>query len=115
MKKLINSALFLVLLLSFTSIFAGGFKTKHKNPLKNTLENQIFYPELAENQQIEGVVLVDLFVNKNGKLEINNISASSLVFKNHIETKIQQLNQNNDYSKLIGQNYLYKFHFNVEK
>lgn len=115
MKKLTTSALILVLSLSFTSIFAGGFKTKNKNPLKNIVEKQISYPEIAENQLKEGVVLVDLFVNNFGKLEIKQISASDTIFKNHVERKIQELNAQKDYNEFIGQNILYKFQFNVEK
>lgn len=117
MKTIILKTIILAVL-TVLSIAPVNSKELNSNPEKKNISNlvkkHITYPEVAQVENISGVVLVDLIVNEDGKLVINQINASDEIFKLHVERKIEELNKYSDYSGLVGQNLLYRFKFNLE-
>jgi len=116
MKTVISKTVFAIALvvLCVSTVSADGLKVKAKKQLASLVKKHISYPENLKIENKSGIVLIDLFVDKSGNLVINQINASDNVFKSHVEKKIEELNELNDYSGIIGQNLLYKFKFNVE-
>lgn len=82
------------------------------NELKQILNEQIKYPKDAQENLMSGFAVVALTVNEDGKIKVEDISASSPYFKEYVESKLQELVLNDAY-KYEGETIYFRFDFKL--
>ena len=92
---------------------AGSVPSKSSNSLSKELGKIISYPESAVKNNLEGSVCVSFKLNEEGKVVINEITATNSEFKNYVENKLQNTTFKN-INDLIGFDMIYRFNFRKE-
>ncbi|MCF8331199.1 MAG: energy transducer TonB [Bacteroidales bacterium] len=72
-------------LLTFTSVYAD----EDKNLVKQTVRQQIDYPEFAIEENLEGTVWVEFTVNESGKIKVGQINSACIPLKNYVLNKLE--------------------------
>ncbi len=115
MKKsvLLKSVMAFVVLIFVAKIsMAGIHDPKAVNELKQILNEQVKYPQYAQENLMTGFAVVAFNVNHEGKVNIEEISASSFYFKEYVESKLRELVLNDAY-KYEGQTIYFRFDFKL--
>ena len=115
MKKsvLIKSVLVLSVLIFVAKMsFAGVNDPKSGNELKQIISKNVSYPSYAKENLLEGFAVVAFKIDKDGKVHVEQVSASAPCFKEYVETKLNKM-QLPDASKYDGQTIYYRFTFKL--
>lgn len=115
LKKALVSVLTVLVLTSVS--FAGEAKDKTKKKTKNRFEkltemvdSKINYPDMVISDNIEGAVAVEVTVNKDGKLNIDQIMASHPEFKEYVLTQLSTVTVDSK-DESVGGSIIYRFTF----
>lgn len=115
MKKsvLLVSAIFMAtLILIVKPLMAETHDPQSTTELTYVLKDQIKYPVYAQENLLSGFVVVAFSVNTDGKITIQDMSASSDYFSKYVETELQKL-EVSDAKKYQGQTIYYRFDFKL--
>lgn len=72
-------------LITFTSVYAD----EDKNLVKQTVRQEVDYPEFAIEQNLEGTVWVEFAVDENGKIKVEKINSACIPLKNYVLNKLE--------------------------
>jgi hypothetical protein len=113
-KSVFLKSLICLVVLIFVAKFsmAGAHDPKSSNELKQILNEQIKYPQDAQENLLEGFAVVAFNVNPAGKIVVEQISASSPSFHDYIQNKLEEVVVH-DPGKYEGQTIYYRFDFKL--
>jgi len=113
MNKVFN--LMIVLLLSITSFSAFSLNANddaNESKVKETVINQIEYPDFAKEQNIQGDVFVCFSVSRDGKVVVLSSNSAEEKLQNYVVQKMKTI----DLSSVdvqVGYTYNVKFSFQL--
>lgn len=115
MKKsvlLVSAIFFATLILVVKPLMAETHDPQSTTALTHVLKDQIKYPVYAQENLMSGFVVVAFTVNAEGKITIQDMSASSNYFSEYIENELQKL-EVADAQKYQDQTIYYRFDFKL--
>jgi len=105
------------ILIGIAVIIIASF-VKAGNPKSSSIDKiikkEISYPEFAKKQRLEGVVLVNFSVNKDGSIKVNLTNESDTNLKDYVVSKLKLIKvKNPEENNTLS--YDVKFEFKFEK
>lgn len=59
--------------------------------VEQAVRNEISYPKVAIDNNIQGLVLVEFSIDKNGQIDITGINSSDVTLKDYVVTKLKRM------------------------
>lgn len=59
--------------------------------VEQAVRSEITYPQMAKDQQIEGMVLVEFVIDQNGQVDIVTINSSDMTLKEYVAGKLKKM------------------------
>lgn len=90
MKKIILMGV--ALLFMFSIAFAENNPAlENHNKVIKLISKVMHYPNTAQEQQIQGYVLLSFYVDENGLIEVNQIYSNKKELKEYVQSKLNTL------------------------
>ena len=107
--KALNILMVVFFALSISLYGNSGIDGKQKK-VKNKIGTYLNFPDFAKKENLKGTVMLNVSVNKTGKIDVNEIYGNPK-FTDYVMGQIQKIKINPD-KEIIGQDLLYKIIFN---
>lgn len=87
MKTKLIALIALIGLFSFSNTYAG----EKEKMVKQTVQQEIQYPQFAIEQDLEGTVWVSFVIKDNGEIEVTQINSDCIPLKNYVLNKMENM------------------------
>ena len=110
-KKVILTIMVFVLTgFAIKKVSAGG--PELTDVIKNAINENVKYPEFAIEKSINGVVVVQFKINKNGNVEVKRINSLQPELEEYVHNKLETISFN-PATVDTTESYYYKFNFDL--
>src|SRR6056297_910818 len=84
-----NAKLFTLAAIFGFVFFQTAIADEDKTMVKQTVQQEVDYPEFAVEEKLEGTVWVEFTINENGKIQVEKVNSMCVPLKNYVVRKIE--------------------------